>query len=118
MKLFVYVLLISVVAFAQSFQGSLRGRILDPVSYTHLVVALYAKAITPRTKVVVLSEVAYTSGLCLPLKELCDLAHNRGALVSVDGAQAFGVVPLDVKAIGADPVSYTHLCGIAPNASE
>ena len=30
MKLFVYVLLISVVAFAQSFQGSLRGRILDP----------------------------------------------------------------------------------------
>jgi len=66
------------------------------------VVALYAKAITPRTKVVVLSEVAYTSGLCLPLKELCDLAHNRGALVSVDGAQAFGVVPLDVKAIGAD----------------
>jgi hypothetical protein len=30
MKLFVYVLLISSLAFAQSFQGSLRGRILDP----------------------------------------------------------------------------------------
>ena len=41
------------------------------------VVALYAKAITPRTKVVVLSEVAYTSGLRLPLKELSDLAHDR-----------------------------------------
>jgi selenocysteine lyase/cysteine desulfurase len=66
------------------------------------VVALYAKAITARTRVVVLSEVAYTSGLRLPLKELSDLAHNRGALVSVDGAQALGVVPLDVKAIGVD----------------
>ena len=66
------------------------------------LVALYAKAITPRTKVVVLSEVAYTSGLRLPLKELSDLAHDRGALVSVDGAQSFGVVPLDVKTIGAD----------------
>jgi selenocysteine lyase/cysteine desulfurase len=66
------------------------------------VVAIYAKAITPRTKVVVLSEVAYTSGLRLPLKELSDLAHNRGALVSVDGAQSFGVVPLDLKAIGVD----------------
>jgi len=38
----------------------------------------------------------------LPLKELSDLAHDHGALVSVDGAQSFGVVPLDVKAIGAD----------------
>jgi selenocysteine lyase/cysteine desulfurase len=66
------------------------------------VVALYAKAITPRTRVVALSEVAYTSGLRLPLKELSDLAHDRGALVSVDGAQAFGVVPLDVKATGTD----------------
>jgi selenocysteine lyase/cysteine desulfurase len=66
------------------------------------LVSLYARAITPRTKVLVVSEVTYTSGLRAPPNDLTDLAHNRNVLISVDGAQSFGVVPLDVKAIGVD----------------
>jgi selenocysteine lyase/cysteine desulfurase len=73
----------------------------SPESVEHLV-SLYAKAVTSRTKVLVVSEVTYLSGLLAPLKELTDLAHSRGALISVDGAQSFGVIPLDVKAIGVD----------------
>jgi selenocysteine lyase/cysteine desulfurase len=72
-----------------------------PDSAEHLV-SLYAKAITSRTKVLVVSEVTYISGLRAPLQELAGLAHSRGVLISVDGAQSFGVIPLDVKAIGVD----------------
>jgi len=42
------------------------------------------------------------NGLVLPIKELADLAHNKGLLISVDGAQSFGVLPLDVQALGLD----------------
>jgi len=66
------------------------------------VVAAYAKAFTPRTRVLVVSHVSYVSGLVAPLRELADLAHSHGALVSVDGAQSFGVLPVDVAATGID----------------
>jgi selenocysteine lyase/cysteine desulfurase len=66
------------------------------------VVAAYEKAITANTRVIVASHVAYINGLILPIKELADLAHSRGILLSVDGAQSFGALPLDVKAAELD----------------
>jgi len=72
-----------------------------PDSVEHLV-SLYARVITPRTRVLAVSEVTYTTGLRAPLKELADLAHGHGVLISVDGAQSFGVIPLDVRASGVD----------------
>ncbi len=38
----------------------------------------------------------------LPIKELTELAHSRGLLISVDGAQGFAVLPLDVRALNLD----------------
>jgi selenocysteine lyase/cysteine desulfurase len=66
------------------------------------VVGAYEQAITANTRVIVVSHVAYVNGLVLPIKELADLAHRKGLLISVDGAQSFGVLPLDVQALGLD----------------
>lgn len=66
------------------------------------IVDAYRKAITPRTRVLVVSQVAYRSGLVLPVRELAELAHARGLLISVDGAQGFAVSPLDVRALNLD----------------
>lgn len=66
------------------------------------IVDAYRKAITPRTRVLVVSHVAYRSGVVMPVRELAELAHSRGLLISVDGAQAFGVLPLDVRALNLD----------------
>jgi selenocysteine lyase/cysteine desulfurase len=66
------------------------------------VVSAYEQAITANTRVIVVSHVAYVNGLVLPIKELADLAHRKGLLISVDGAQSFGVLPLDVQALGVD----------------
>jgi selenocysteine lyase/cysteine desulfurase len=66
------------------------------------IVRAYEAALTPRTRVILVSQVQYVTGLVAPIKELADLAHSRGALLSVDGAQSFGVLPLDVRASGLD----------------
>jgi L-cysteine/cystine lyase len=60
------------------------------------------EAIVPGTKLVSLSHVAWTTGAVLPIARIVELAHARGALVAVDGAQAAGAIPVDVGALGAD----------------
>ena len=76
-----------------------------PAESVDQVVAAYAQAFSPRTRVLVVSHVSYLTGLAAPLRELADLAHKHGALISVDGAQAFGVLPVDVKASNVDHYS-------------
>ena len=38
----------------------------------------------------------------MPIREIAALARSRGALCVVDGAQALGHVPVDVRALGCD----------------
>lgn len=59
-------------------------------------------AIVPGTKLVSVSHVAWTTGACLPVGRIVGLAHDRGALVAVDGAQAVGAIPVDLGTLGAD----------------
>jgi L-cysteine/cystine lyase len=55
-------------------------------------------AITPRTRLIALSHVAWTSGVVLPVRELA----GRGIPVLVDGAQGAGAIPVDVRELGCD----------------
>jgi L-cysteine/cystine lyase len=59
-------------------------------------------AIGPSTRLVSISHVAWTTGALLPIARIVDLAHQRGALVAVDGAQAIGAIAVDVGELGAD----------------
>jgi L-cysteine/cystine lyase len=59
-------------------------------------------AIGPGTRLVMVSHVTWSTGAVLPVRAIADLAHARGALVLVDGAQAAGALPVDVAALGAD----------------
>lgn len=74
----------------------------------------FAAAITDRTKLVLLSEIIYSTGQLLPLANIVQLAHRHGAAVLVDGAQTAGHVPIDVHASGVDYYaipSHKWLCG-------
>lgn len=66
------------------------------------IVGRFAKALTPRTQVVVFSHITTTTGLVLPVKELCRLARDRGVLSHVDGAHAIGQIQLDLHDLGCD----------------
>jgi L-cysteine/cystine lyase len=59
-------------------------------------------AIAPGTRLVAISHVAWSTGAVLPLRAIADLAHARGALLLVDGAQAVGAIPVDPAALAAD----------------
>jgi len=58
------------------------------------------QAITPRTRVLSFSHILSSTGLRMPVAELSALARSRGCVAVVDGAQALGSGPVDVKALG------------------
>ncbi len=74
----------------------------SPPQSVDQIVGLYEKAITPRTKVIMVSHMTYVTGLVTPVKELADLAHRRGLLIAVDGAHPLGMMDLNLKEMGVD----------------
>ncbi len=66
------------------------------------VVANYRKAITPKTKVISICHVVNTNGMILPIKEVTAMAHEKGILVAVDGAQGAGMFNIDLKDLACD----------------
>jgi isopenicillin-N epimerase len=63
---------------------------------------LFTKAFTPKTKLVALTHVSSNSGDLLPVADICAAARARGILSLVDGAQAFGVLDLDLATMKPD----------------
>jgi kynureninase len=61
-----------------------------------------ARAVDDRTALVATSHVFFTSGAIQDVRALADAAHRRGALLLVDGYQAVGQLPVDVRALDAD----------------
>jgi L-cysteine/cystine lyase len=59
-------------------------------------------AMTPRTRLLLLSHVSWNRGARLPMREICAMAHARGALVAVDAAQSAGQVAFDVREMDCD----------------
>jgi len=53
------------------------------------IVNLYASAITERTKLLMVCHMINITGQILPVRKICDMAHERGVEVMVDGAHAF-----------------------------
>lgn len=66
------------------------------------VVELYEKAITPKTRIIVVSHITYISGLLTPVKELSEMAHRHGLWISVDGAHPPGMIDLNFHDLGCD----------------
>ncbi|MYB41806.1 MAG: aminotransferase class V-fold PLP-dependent enzyme [Chloroflexi bacterium] len=65
-------------------------------------------------KLVILSEISYSTGQLLPLNAIVEETHRRGGLVLVDGAQTAGHIPIDVIESGVDFYafpSHKWLCG-------
>jgi kynureninase len=59
-------------------------------------------AIDERTKLVAISHVLFRSAYIVDVAAVCRRAKQVGALVSLDGFHAVGVIPVDVKALGVD----------------
>jgi len=73
-----------------------------PVGESGEVVDAVRRAMTDRTRLLVLDHVTSPTATILPVTELVALARERGVRVLVDGAHAPGMLELDVPAVGAD----------------
>jgi cysteine desulfurase/selenocysteine lyase len=67
----------------------------------------FARLVTSRTKLVAVVHQSNALGTVNPVAALAGLAHEAGALVLVDGAQAVCHQAVDVQAIGADFYAFT-----------
>lgn len=86
-----------------------------PIHNRDEVLQLVSKAITPATKVIAISHVITAAGAILPAKEICAEARGRGIFTVLDGAQAFGHIPVDVRDLGCDAyVGCFHKWLLAP----
>jgi isopenicillin-N epimerase len=66
------------------------------------VVGPIVEAITARTRVVVVDQVASPTGFVFPVEQIVRAVHERGVPVLVDAAHAPGQLDVDLAAIGAD----------------
>lgn len=74
---------------------------MDPRSDDE-VVQLYAGAITPRTRLLMVCHMVNITGHVLPVRKIADMAHARGVDVLVDGAHAFAQMDFRVPDLGCD----------------
>ena len=66
------------------------------------IVGLVEAAITPRTRVIAWPHITSALGTVHPVQEICALAKARGIFTVIDGAQAIGQIPVDMRRIDCD----------------
>lgn len=67
-----------------------------------LLLEEYAKLLTSRTKIVAVAHVSNALGTVNPIKEMAAMAHQKGAVILVDGAQSAPHMAIDVQDLDAD----------------
>jgi selenocysteine lyase/cysteine desulfurase len=63
---------------------------------------LFEKAITPKTKVILVCHITNLTGQIFPVKRICQMARERGIEVIVDGAHAFAHFPFKHEDLDCD----------------
>ena len=76
----------------------------SPFESEDQVTELVEAALTPATRVVAFCHVT-RGGHLYPVRALCALARERGIVSHVDGAQAVGMLPVDLHDLGCDAYS-------------
>jgi isopenicillin-N epimerase len=62
----------------------------------------FERAVTPKTKLILLCHITNRTGQIFPVRKICDMAHARNIPVIVDGAHAFNHFPYNLSDLGCD----------------
>ena len=82
--------------------SGIRVNLVEPGDGAEDTLNRVAAAITPRTRVVAVSHILSTTGLRLPAREIVRLCRDRGVIPVLDGAQAVGMIPVNLHDLGCD----------------
>lgn len=90
--------------------GQRRGTVIKVVP-AHpdgsLDMDVYRKLFTPRTRMVSVCHASNVLGTVNPVREICRIAHEHGAVCCVDGAQGVPHLHVDVQEIGCDFYAFS-----------
>ncbi len=92
------------------FHRERRGAVIKWVPVTdrgEFRIEDFEAAITPRTKMVAITQMSNVLGTAVPVKEVCKIAHAHGAYVLVDGSQGAVHLSADVQDIDCDFYVFT-----------
>tara|TARA_R110001583_G_scaffold26533_18_gene95593 strand:+ start:10815 stop:12041 length:1227 start_codon:yes stop_codon:yes gene_type:complete len=74
-----------------------------PLTFAHcLDLEIFKALLSEKTKIVSIAHVSNALGIINPIKEIIDLAHQQGAKVIIDGAQAVAHIDVDVQQLDCD----------------
>ncbi len=62
----------------------------------------FERAVTPKTKLILVCHITNRTGQIFPIKRICQMAHARGIPVIVDGAHAFNHFPFSLADLDCD----------------
>ncbi len=86
----------------------IRQPITLPIPSKEDLVNEFFKGLTSKTKLVFISHLTSSTGLRMPVEEICAIAKQKDILTFVDGAHAPGQLPLNLQTLQAD--IYTGAC--------
>lgn len=85
-----------------------RQHITLPLVSKEKFIEEFFAGLSPRTKAVYISHITSSTALILPVKEVCEIAKQKGLMTIIDGAHVPGHIPLDLSQLQADV--YTGAC--------
>ena len=84
-----------------------RLRVVPVTTAGELRMDVFAELLSARTKLVAVTHVSNALGSINPVAEIIALAHDAGALVLLDGAQAAPHLRIDVRALDVDFYAFS-----------
>jgi selenocysteine lyase/cysteine desulfurase len=86
---------------------SLKQRGIEPIvipasSEGRFLTQLHDVCKERRTRLISLSHVAHTDGRVLPIQQVCEMARRQHIILAIDGAQAVGHIPVDLRTLDVD----------------
>ncbi len=66
------------------------------------IVNIYRQAITPKTKIILVTHLNNITGMILPVRKICDMAHEHGVEVICDGAHSFAHLDYKIPDLHCD----------------
>jgi cysteine desulfurase / selenocysteine lyase len=88
-------------------------RVVPMTDEGELLLHDFERLLSDRTKIVSLVHVSNALGTINPVRQIAQLAHQRGIVVVVDGAQAVAHMPVDVQDLDCDFYAFSghKVCG-------
>lgn len=100
--------------FTAAKRAGAKINFIEPEKDGLITEEIFRKALTPRTRLVAMTQVSNVIGRENDIKKFAKIAHDQGALFVADGAQSVPHMPVDVQDLDVDFLAFSGHKMLAP----